>query len=282
MVRAAVTTFLAALAYFTRIPCPRSVTADESARQQAASFAPLAGWVVGAVAAAAYAATASVLPVSIAVLAAIIAAVWITGGLHEDGLADFWDGFGLGRTREQTLAIMADSRSGAFAVLGVVLVLLAKWVVLVEVASLATVRAAHGGAIVGGEEPGAWLLVGAVLFAGHALSRLASVGYMYTHAYARPEPRARGRHLATAMSARALVFAGVCGLGPLAVFPAMGHAWVALAVVPVLGVWVCLGLWFTHRLGGYTGDCLGAAQQLTELAFYLSVCALLFPAGAGS
>jgi len=113
----------------------------------------------------------------------------------------------------------------------------------------------------------------AMLIAGHALSRLAAVGVLMTLPYVRDEERSRAKPLVTATSGASLVVAVVTGLAPLALVgkPALTGAG---CVVAVGLLWRA---WLRHRLGGYTGDCLGAAQQLSEIAFYVGADASAFP-----
>jgi len=246
-----------ALAFFTRLPVPRSVPAPHgAARARAAGLAPLIGWLVGGCAALAYALAATFLPSPVAVALALVVSVLITGALHEDGLADFCDGFGAGDDRERVLAIMADSRSGVYGVLGVVLVVLLRYTTLSGVAASAGT-----------------LAVVATLIAGHALSRFLCVSFMHTHSYVRPDPQAKGRKLSAPMDATTLALATLPGILPLALFWIPGVPLAMLALAPALLVRAWLGRLFTRRIGGYTGDCLGAAQQLTLCGFYLGASA---------
>jgi adenosylcobinamide-GDP ribazoletransferase len=114
------------------------------------------------------------------------------------------------------------------------------------------------------------MLGACVLFAGHALSRAAAVSLMAVLPYVREES-GKAKPLATELSGGRLVTALVCGLAPLAFLP-VRCVW---SVAGVAVMWLLLARWFKRRIGGYTGDCLGAAQQVTEVVFYLSVTALL-------
>jgi len=251
--------FLQALAFFTRLPVPRSLTVPSGAeRARAAAFGPLVGWLVGGWAALVYALAVTLLPVAVAVVLALAASTLLCGALHEDGMADFCDGFGAGGDRERVLAIMADSRSGVYGVLGVVLV------VLLNYASLSALA-----------NDGGTPLVAVTLIAGHALSRFLCVSFMHTQVYVRPDPRAKGQRLSAPMDATTLVLAMLPGVLPLALYWVLGEPLAMLAPVPALLVRAWLARLFRRRIGGYTGDCLGAAQQLTLSAFYLGVSAAL-------
>jgi adenosylcobinamide-GDP ribazoletransferase len=238
-----------AVMFFTRVPVPSSVNHDPADLQRAAAWFPLVGWLVGAVAAGVWWAAAQVWPPVVASGLSLVATLLLTGAFHEDGFADVCDGFGGGYTKERVLEIMRDSRVGAFGAIGVVMMLGLKWQ---TVASLPVALGA------------------VVLLAGHALSRAAAVSLMAVLPYVREEA-GKAKPLATELSGGRLLTALACGLAPLALLPAR-CAW---AVVALAGVWWVLSRWFKLRIGGYTGDCLGAAQQVTEVVFCLAVTALL-------
>jgi adenosylcobinamide-GDP ribazoletransferase len=167
--------------------------------------------------------------------------------LHEDGLADCCDGFGGAASRDDALRIMRDPRLGAFGAIGLMMALALKWQTLAALPA-ATV---------------AWTMVGA-----HAASRALAVSYLATHEYAREQGKAKP--VAQRMSPRALSVALALGLVWLAMPDwRAGVAGLALALV----LRFLLGRYFTRRLGGYTGDCLGFAQQSFELVFYLTALA---------
>jgi adenosylcobinamide-GDP ribazoletransferase len=239
----------AAVMFFTRVPVPSSVKHDPADLQRAAAWFPLVGWLVGAVAAGVWWAAAQVWPPGVASGLSLAATLVLTGAFHEDGFADVCDGFGGGYTKGRVLEIMRDSRVGAFGAIGVVMMLGLKWQ---TVANLPVTLGAG------------------VLLAGHALSRAAAVSLMAVLPYVR-EDAGKAKPLATELRGGRWVAALVCGLAPLGFLPSR-CAW---AVVAVALAWWWLSRWFRGRIGGYTGDCLGAAQQVLEVVFYLAVTALL-------
>jgi adenosylcobinamide-GDP ribazoletransferase len=249
MLRREIAAVRAALMFFTRVPVPSSVNHDPADLQRAVAWFPLVGWLVGAVAAVVWWAAAQVWPPAVASGLSLAATLLLTGAFHEDGFADVCDGFGGGYTKERVLEIMRDSRVGAFGAIGVVVILGLKW------QTVAALPVAAGAV---------------VLLAGHALSRAAAVSLMAVLPYVREEA-GKAKPLATELSGGRLVVALVCGLAPLGLLPAK-CAW---AVVGVAVVWAVLARWFRSRIGGYTGDCLGAAQQVCEMVFYLGVAACL-------
>lgn len=253
MIRREAEYFFAALRFFTRIPTPAWVGHSEAQLNHAARWFPGIGWLVGALGAAVTLAAAWLWPPAIAVLAGMAATVLVTGAFHEDGLTDTLDGLGGGWTREQTLAIMKDSRIGSYGAIGLVLVLLIKFAALFELL-------AGEGAV----SPAPTFF--AALVAGHAVSRLASTTLIFALDYARSEGKAKP--LATRLAKGELAFAALLGLTPCLWLPGP-HAAVALLLVSL--VTLLAARTFVRRLGGYTGDCLGATQQLTEIAFYLGL-----------
>ena len=234
--------FFGAIRFFTRLPVPAWVGHSPDALNHSARYFPLVGLLVGLIGALVFAATSFFLPKTLAVLLAMAATIYATGAFHEDGWADMVDGFGGGWTRERTLEIMKDSRIGSFGAIALVLMLLGKFVALIELDAL---------------------LVAPALIAGHAFSRLCSTTLLHFLDYAREEGKAKP--LATRITLGELACATV--FGSLALFllpPAAMASGVALA----LGATAVLAMKIHRRLGGYTGDCLGATQQVAEVAFY--------------
>lgn len=252
MIRREVGYFFAALRFFTCIPAPAWVGHAATQLHHAARYLPAVGWLVGALGAAVTLAAAWLWPYAIAVLLGMAATVLVTGAFHEDGLTDTLDGLG-GSTREQALTIMKDSRIGSYGAIGLVIVLLIKFAVLNELL-------AGGGAV--SSAP----IFLAALIGGHAVSRLASTTLIFALDYARAE--GKSKPLARRLTKGEFAFAALTGLAPCLGLPIQQLA-IALALVAC--VTVLLARWFVRRLGGYTGDCLGATQQLTEIAFYLGM-----------
>jgi len=251
--------FFTALQFFTRLPIPAWVGFQASWLQHAARYFPLVGCVVASIAAAAYALAAWWLPATVAAVLSTAASIWVTGAFHEDGFADTCDGLGGGLTRERALEIMKDSRVGAYGAIGIVCMLATK---IVTLAALP----AH-------------LAVAALLVA-HPLSRLAATALIWRLSYVRGEGKAKplaqqmtGGAFGIALATTALVIAAVLASG----WMRPGAACAAVLASGAAALW--LGRLFVRRLGGYTGDCLGAVQQLAEVAAYVAVLATL---GAGA
>ncbi|MDR2219366.1 MAG: adenosylcobinamide-GDP ribazoletransferase [Methylobacillus sp.] len=241
--------FFTALMFFTRIPCGRFAGTTQDDLDGSSRYFPWIGILVGAVGAGIYWVADQFLPQEIAVLLSMAATILLTGAFHEDGLADAADGLGGGWEKEQVLAIMQDSRLGSYGALAIFMALLVKFETLAHLSPA---------------------LLPLVLIAGHALSRFCALLVMVTQDYVRPNGKAKP--LATQLSKGGLLVAAVGGLAPLAVFWHAPH--LLWALVPVVLTWLWFARKLKRRLGGYTGDCLGAMQQLCELAFYLGILAL--------
>ncbi len=243
--------FFAALRFFTRLPVPSWVGHSEQQLDQAARYFPLVGVIVGAIGALVTVAAAQALPASLAILAGMAATLLATGAFHEDGLADAVDGFGGGRQKERVFEIMKDSRIGSFGAIAIALMLLAKFNALAQIDALGGLR-----------------MLAVALIAGHALSRLASTTLLFALDYVREDDSAKSRPLARRLSATQLALAALFGLAPCLLL-AGARVWVGIGLAAVVTV-VAAG-YFVRRIGGYTGDCLGAAQQVAELAFYVGL-----------
>jgi adenosylcobinamide-GDP ribazoletransferase len=242
---------LLAVQFLTRLPVPRDLPYSEARMVRAVGWYPAVGGVIGVLGAAVFT-IASVTAAPVAAMAAVAATVLATGAFHEDGLADAADGLGGGQDREAALRIMRDSRIGSYGALALIAVLGLK------VAALSGLSVTHAAA---------------ALIAGHTLSRVAPVLVIARTAYAREEgakftaPRVEpaGLRIALATGAAAALCAALA-LGAGAVLTG-----IVLGGLPAL--------WFRRfcqrRIGGYTGDTLGATQQLAETGFYLGVLACL-------
>ncbi len=254
--------FLTAVMFYTRLPVPRWVGHEPDLLNRATVYFPLIGWLVGGFTAAIYWGAALLWPPPVAVLLSTGAGVLLTGAFHEDGLADMCDGFGGGWTRARILDIMKDSRVGTYGVVGLGLV-------------LATKVAALAGAA--GSAPGA-LPVPALLLVAHPLSRLTAVTFVRTLPYAREDlADGKAKPVAQSLPNGRLAVAALLGLAPLLALVAWQRQPAYLVVLlPLLILQLVLGRWFRKWLGGYTGDCLGAAQQLAEALVYLSLTAHFF------
>ncbi len=244
--------FLLALQFLTRLPWPSEIAYSDAAMKRSPGWYPAVGLGIGTLSAVVFGVCALVLPQAVAALIAVSGALLITGALHEDGFADLCDGLGGGRgNRERALEIMRDSRIGAFGAIGLGVAL------ALRVTALAVMPI--------------WAVPFA-LIAGGAVSRASMTRAMVGADYVRAQGAgsAVAGDMADAVLQRALITGAIA----------------ALVCWPFLGFWAgiggALGLTAAHvvlrrvyepRLGGYTGDCLGAVQITGEIGFLVGLLA---------
>lgn len=249
MIRRELGAFFAALGYFTRLPVPAWVGYSPDGLAKAARYLPLIGLLVGGFGALVFWLAQHLWSQPVAVVLAMAATIALTGAFHEDGLSDTADGLGGGWDKAKILAIMKDSRVGSYGVIAVVIALLGKF------ALLATLPAGQ---------------VVAALIAGHAVSRFCAVSLMATMDYARDDETSKARPVAARLGVGPLLFALVFALVSLVMF-APEQALPAIALAALATLWLAAKC--RRWLGGYTGDCLGAVQQVAEIAFYFGLAA---------
>jgi adenosylcobinamide-GDP ribazoletransferase len=250
--RAEVSLFLLALSWLTRLPVPRELGWNPERFAESARYYPLVGALVGLVAALVYGLAALWLPTLPALLLSTLATVRLTGAFHEDGLADSADGLGGGSSPERVLEIMKDSRIGSYGALALMLAFALKHSGLFGLASIDPV------------------LPGSALIAAHTLSRLFPTWLLRLLPYARRQGGGKAPAGAPPPSRGALLIASGTALLPL--------LWLELPSVETGVIFattasMALAQEMKHRLGGYTGDLLGAVQQVSEIAFLLGLLA---------
>lgn len=243
---------LAALIFFTRLPFWRLRQVPAECFKHVVPYWPFAGWLTGGIMVGVLWLATQALPLSVAVLLALVSRLLVTGALHEDGLADFFDGFGGGTSRERILAIMKDSHIGSYGVIGLILYFLLGWTLLTSL-------------------PVTWACI--VLLTGDAWSKFTSSQLINCLPYARKEEESKAKVVYKRMTTGEFLFGFVCGTLPLVLFLPM-RLWPA-TICPLI-VLLLLVLLMKRKLQGYTGDCCGAAFLLSELSFYLGVVILLF------
>jgi adenosylcobinamide-GDP ribazoletransferase len=271
--------YLLAVQFFTRIPITGRLAewvgfSPSQLRASAAHF-PGVGVVVGLVAAGVFTGVQALLPESIfapllAAALSTVATVLLTGGFHEDGLADVADGLGGSYDRERALEIMKDSRVGAFGALALVLALLCKVALLAILGSLDTAP------VEADDAPWAGWTIAAALVLGHVVSRGLPLLLIRWLPHVGDTVTSKSKPLADSISSSALWMAFAWCFIPLA----LGLlALAAINLIVACGCALLALLWMTRlfrrRLQGFTGDCLGATQQLCEIAFYFGLAASL-------
>lgn len=194
------------------------------------------------------------LPYIIAVLLAIVVRLLVTGALHEDGLADFLDGFGGGgHDRERILTIMKDSHIGTYGVLGLI---------IYELLLVATLYSLPP------------TLAALTILAADPYAKMVTAQLISMMPYARKEEEAKNKTVYRKMQWPAGISLAIQGLLPMGLYLwYTGLSWELIIFLPCLAMYL-LYLLIWNRLRGYTGDCCGAVCLLVELTVYLVVCAL--------
>lgn len=233
--------FLVALGFYTRIPVPSRVMAETHLLGPATAYFPAMGLVTGGVAATVWWAAHLLFPPAVAILLSMTAAILCTGAFHEDGLADTADGFGGGWTVEQKLEIMKDSRAGTYGVVALVLTLLVRFHLFLALPAESMVR---------------------TIIAVHVGARFAPVLVIAFLPYLRADELSKAKPISKGVTPGAVLLALAITVGSTVALTGgrgiLGLAGLALLVPLAI-------LFFRRQLGGYTGDTLGATEQVAEL-----------------
>ena len=270
VLRRELTLFFIAMGFFTRIPMPTWVKVDAESLNKASRYFGLVGILVGVISALVYELSLYALPTSISIILAMIAGVAVTGAFHEDGLADTADGFGGGWAVADKLKIMKDSRIGTYGAVTLLLSMILKYILLLELALY---------------DPE---LVIVALILGHCLSRVLAASIIFTDTYVSDayasatsvsegvsgseEKGSKSKPLAESQTTNELVILLVTAALALWL-SGLGSA-ILIAASLFLLRWLLVTI-FRRQIGGYTGDTLGAAQQVSELVFYMLLLASL-------
>ncbi|EGQ8503014.1 adenosylcobinamide-GDP ribazoletransferase [Vibrio parahaemolyticus] len=242
--------FLLAVSFFSRLPVPSVLPYSEERMNQAGRYFALVGVILGVLCALVFYFTQLIFPDSVAIVLTMAFSLLLTGAFHEDGLTDMADGIGGGMTVERRLSIMKDSRIGTYGAATLVMALLAKFVLWSELVHL----------------PDFWL----VIVVAYTTSRALAATLIYDMPYVSDSDTSKSKPLANKQSssevAILLFTAGVASLF-------LGVMQTSFIVIVLFAFRFAFKRWLTKRIGGFTGDCLGAAQQLSELLVYLILIA---------
>ena len=233
-----------ALQFMTRVPV-RFSGLDPARMSRASVWFPAVGLLVGGLSASAYALVNPHLGRTLAALSAVFVTVIVTGGLHDDGLADCADAFGGGWTREDCLRILKDSRIGTFGALALILCVGSRILLLAEMPAGVVIR---------------------YIISAHVLARCTPLPLSAVLKPARGPAEGQGGRMAGATSWLTVAFGTVMAVAVAALF-LRAAAWQPILAVAILTV--ASGLYYQRRLGGITGDCMGATLQISEIAVYL-------------
>lgn len=240
----------ASFIFFTRLPFWRFCQPPKEAYATVVEHWPLVGWLTGGIMAGTLFGACHIMPYPVAVILAIIVRLFLTGALHEDGLADFFDGFGGGTDRERTLAIMKDSHIGTYGVIALIFYFLLLVGILTSLSPMTAVFS---------------------ILAADPLAKMFSAQIVNFMPYARREEEAKNKTIYRPfpfLSTVSLAFQGLLPSLPLILFT--NTVWWLAVLAPILTVtFLFVLIW--RQLHGYTGDCCGAVCLLSELSFYLAV-----------
>jgi len=237
--------FLIALTFLTRIPYPGKIDYSPRNLNRASRYFPWVGLLVGGIGALVLWISMSWVPQSLAVLLSMLVTILLTGAFHEDGLADTCDGFGGGWTKEQVLTIMKDSRLGTYGTIGLLAVL------AIKAQSLMLLSLDNA----------LWALL-----VGHVVSRWVAVSFLLDLDYVRDIDSSKVKPLAERMTAGEFARGLVITL-PLLIW--LPWTLTLLLITVMLVMRMLFKKLLLRKLGGFTGDCLGAAQQISEVLIYV-------------
>jgi adenosylcobinamide-GDP ribazoletransferase len=236
-----------AVGFYTRIRIPRSIPYEDAMLNKATRYLPFIGCIVGGISAISLFLFYQILPLGPSIVASMIVSLLLTGAFHEDGLADTADGLGGGLTVERKLEIMKDSRLGVYGVTATVLSLLFKFTLLlsIPVPEIYTY----------------YILV-------HILSRFTPVIIIRILSYVRKDASSKVKPVSKGVSLGSVVFSLI--LCTAAIYFS-GEWWNLLILAGAIVTGLAASLYFKKQVGGYTGDLLGASQQISELINYILV-----------
>ena len=244
----------ASFIFFTRLPFWRLHEPPKECYKTVVEHWPLTGWLTAGLMAATLWGASLIMPYAIAVLLAIVVRLLVTGALHEDGLADFLDGFGGGgNNRERILTIMKDSHIGTYGVIGLI------FYELLLAAALFSMTPT---------------MAALTILAADPFAKMVTSQLIMMMPYARKEEEAKAKIVYRKMDWKASISLAIQGLLPMAAFIWYTDIrWDLIILIPFL-VMYFLYMMIWRKIHGYTGDCCGAVCLLVELSVYLVVCTL--------
>lgn len=250
--------FLTAVMFYTRIPCPAWIDHSDDNLNKATRYFPVIGYIVGAISFLVGWLSSFIFPVEIAVILTLVAGILTTGAFHEDGLADFFDGFGGGWTKEKILDIMKDSRVGTYGMVATILQLAIKFYAILTIFNLTL------------DDP---LLLLGIFIITHALARGTAIQVSYFIPYVREDELSKAKPIAKKHTKVTVWLTIILSIAPIFLL-IQWSPMVFLILLPLPFL-----IWYFTRylkkwLGGYTGDCLGAVEQIAEVVIFSSFTVL--------
>lgn len=246
--------FYLALSFFTRIPVPKTMEYSATLLNQANRYFSLVGLFIGLILAVTFVVFNYFFPANISILLTMVVSLLLTGAFHEDGLADMADGIGGAFSQDKRLQIMKDSRIGTYGAVTLFMALLLKFIALVE---LAEYESNH--------------LLWAIILAS-ALSRAVAGSLISSLPYVTDSSQSKSKPLAQSQTTPELLILLAVGITPLFFYSI--NIIFTLVLVMALFRWL-FKKWLLAKISGFTGDCLGAAQQISELLIYLTLLSFI-------
>jgi len=254
--------FSLAVMFFSRLPVSNNIPYSALRMNQANRYFSMVGLLIGGILALVFYVIQPIFPLEVAIILLMISSVLLTGAFHEDGLADMADGMGGGYTVENRLLIMKDSRIGTYGSVSLLLALLLKFYLLL-------ILAQHG------------QLIFSLIFA-YGLSRALAASLIFNTQYVSDSEDSKSKPLAAQQSLTELLLNIIVAVLPCLfikeIFPELFNI-LLLTIASLFIFRFCFRRWLIARIGGFTGDCLGAAQQISELIIYLVFVSQLSHAG---
>lgn len=241
--------FATAMMFFTRIPFPFTIPYSSEIMNRSQKYFAWVGLLVGLINAAILYLSSQLFNLEIGIVLMMITSVLLTGAFHEDGFTDMCDSFGGGYGKEKILTIMKDSRVGAYGTIGIILLFALKFFSIQALGTVDLMKTL-------------WIIILA-----HTSSRFISGTMIYTHQYVTDIDASKSKPLANKPLDRMALLVGFISVLLSFVLIPDWRLIIAFALA-YLGK-IYMGWYFKKHIGGYTGDCLGAVQQVCEVLFYL-------------
>tara|TARA_X000001036_G_scaffold272820_1_gene253440 strand:- start:1370 stop:2176 length:807 start_codon:yes stop_codon:yes gene_type:complete len=260
MIKEEIKIFFTSIMFYTRIPCPSYIDHSDEYLNKASRYFPLVGIIVGAISFILFWISNQIFNIHISIVISIAAGILITGAFHEDGLADTFDGFGGGWTREKILEIMKDSRIGTYGTISLLVLVILKIFtfssLVMEIQSNFTNNSD--------------LIILLIFITYHSISRLTAISIVFTSDYSRDNEIGKSKPVAKTNTKIEILIAYFWGILPL-----LGLIYLIPEFILVISLLIFFffysSRYFKKHIGGYTGDTLGAVEQLSEI-----ICLLTF------
>ena len=247
LIKQEVNTFLTAVMFFTRIPCPKHIDHSEEILAESRKYFPLIGACIGISTALIFLLIDNLTNPIVAIILSIFASIILTGAFHEDGLADFVDGFGGGWSKEQILTIMKDSRLGTYGAVSLFLLILIKVALLFEIDK--------------------YNYIIPTLILSHTVSRFVASTIVQMMDYVQEDKLSKSKPIASRKFSFRKQFISFIPVMILTLLFTKSLFAIAFSFFPLLFMMPLM----KKKIGGYTGDCLGACQQMSEVCFYFAM-----------